>query len=92
LTDDLEHLTEEQRKQVLDIFPKDIKDLESTDEGVSKEAEAVKKPEVDIGLEKKSIEQVQDWKDGYIDYEKKTKESDRVVFEEGEIEVVEEDL
>ncbi len=88
MTDDLEHLTAEERKAVLEIYPKGIKDLESTDDGKSKSVPPAKEnasePEVDRVKE--------DWKDGYLDYEKKTKDSDRVIFEEGDIEVVEEDL
>jgi len=86
LTDDLEHLTEDQRKQVLEIFPNEIKDIEKP------EAEPALEGEPEKGLEKKSEEQKEDWKKGYLDYEVKTKDSDRVVFEENEIEITEEDL
>ncbi len=94
MTSELDHLTEEERKIVLSIFPKEIPDLESTDEGVKEDGEPVIKPEVDTSkvLDKRSEDQKQDWRSGYTDYEKKTKDSDRVVFEENEIEITEEDL
>lgn len=74
MTEELTHLTEEQRKQVLEIFPKEIKDLEATTKDDT------------------TPEQKDDIRKGYTDYEKKTKESDRLTFGEDEIEMTEEDL
>ncbi len=93
MTSDLDHLTEEERKVVLGIYPKEIADLE-TKEQISKNVseDSNQREEKKVGLEKVSDEQKEDWKSGYIDYEKKTKDSDRVVFEETEIEITEEDL
>ncbi len=93
MTSDLDHLTDEERKVVLEIYPKEIKDLEQKGEispNVSEDSK--QREEKKDGLEKVSEEQKEDWKSGYVDYEKKTKDSDRVVYEEGEIELTEEDL
>jgi len=87
MSDDLEHLTEEQRKTILEIYPKEIKDLEAS---VSEDSKNI--PEKEKGLNKKSEEQKEDWKSGYLEYEVKTKESDRVVYDDDEIDITEEDL
>ncbi len=86
MSSDLEHLTEEEKAEVLKIYPKEIKDIENSIPEDSKQREEKKE-----GLEKVSKEQEEDWKSGYVDYEKKTKESDRVSYSEEEIEVLEED-
>ncbi len=92
MSDELEHLTPEQRKQVLEIYPKEIQDLESTDEGVKEDGMPVIKPEVDIPKDDRTPEQKEDWKKGYTDYDHKTNESERIQFGDDEIEVIEEDL
>ncbi len=74
MSDEFSHLTEEQRKSVLDIYPKE----ESTDEGVKEDGKPVIKPEVD--------------KLAYTEFEKKTKTSDRIQFEDSEIEIIEEEF
>ncbi len=83
----LDHLTEEEKEEILKIYPKK---LESVDEGVSEHGEPVIKPEIDkskvVSKEKK-----EDWKAGYIDYEVKNKQSDRLSYEDSEIEILEED-
>ncbi len=86
MTDDLDHLTEEERKSVLEIYPKEIKDLESSNDGSHTDPtkEVEKKPEDDTLKT--------EWKDGYLDYEVKTKESERVSYEDDEIDVIEEDI
>ncbi len=92
MTDGLEYLTEEERKTVLEIFPKK---LESTDDGQKPiQQDKDESPEVDTSkvLDKRSEEQKQDWKDGYTDYEKKTKDSDRLSYQDSEIEIIEEEF
>lgn len=92
---ELNHLSEEQKKQVLEIFPKEIRDLESSDEGASVVApvkEVNSSPEDDKIKDTKDIPEVDEWKDGYLDYEKKSNDSDRVVYEFNDIEITEEDL
>ncbi len=81
---ELEHLTEEQKKQVLEIFPKEIPDIEKESEIKSEPEKELKNPP--------TPEQKEDWKLGYTEYDHKNKTSDRVVFEESEIEITEEDL
>ncbi len=99
MSSDLDHLTKEERKTVLEIFPKEIKDLESSDDIKKGEqlvsADSDKQVEGDSKETKNKISKnvsEENWKDGYLDYEVKTKESDRVVFDDGDIEIVEEDL
>ncbi len=85
----LEHLTEEERKTVLSIFPKEIADIEAN---ASEDTKNIPEVEKEKGLEKKSVEQKEDWKDGYLEYEKKTNVSDHVSYEDGEIEISEEEF
>jgi len=101
LSDDLDHLTEEEKKTVLSIFPKEIRDLESTDDGeiAGKPVTDNIEPKVD-NSKKETDEKYQDdepekdadWKEGYLDYAKKSKDSDRVSYEDSEIEIIEEDM
>ncbi len=95
LTDDLEHLSDEDVKIVLEIFPKisknssestnEVSKVESAPNGNAENAEVDKKPTTPKLNE-------ESWKDGYVDYEKKTKDSDRVTFLEDEIEIIEEEF
>ncbi len=94
MTDELDHLTEDERKTVLSIFPKEIRDLESTNEDSKSESVPngnEKKSEVDKLDSKIQALTKEEWKDGYLDYEKKTKDSDRISYEDGEIEISEDD-
>lgn len=86
MSDELDYLTEEQKKEVKLIYPEDVKDLESSDDGSHTEPvkEAEKKP--DEGTSKA------EWKDGYLEYAVKTKESERIQYGEEDIEITEEDL
>lgn len=86
MSDELEHLTDEQKKAVLEIYPKEIKDLESTNEAVEKEIRIEPSGEAEVDKPKA------EWKDGYLEYEVKNKESDHIDYEDSEIEVVEEDI
>lgn len=82
----IEKLTEAEEKIILEIYPN--AKLKSTDEVKDSPDTGSKQAEVD----KRTPEQKQDWKDGYTDYEKKTKESERITFEENEIEITEEEV
>jgi len=98
---ELDHLTEEEVKTVLGIFPRSESIIDGKTELSSKDGTSMEittpNPEVDkskvIELNK-NIDKLQneEWKDGYTDYEKKTKESDHLTFGETEIEISEEDL
>lgn len=89
MSDELNYLDDEQVDFVKNLYPKS----ESSDDG-KKEMSNVNQPEDDKQEEKKEgkKEVKEDWKDGYENYEKKTKQSERLVFKEEEIEVIEEDL
>lgn len=92
MSDELNYLDDEQVDFVKNLYPKS----ESSDDG-KKEMSNVNQPEDDKQEEKKEIPEElkaknQDWRDGYETYEKKTKQSERLVFKEEEIEVIEEDL
>ncbi len=85
-------MSEEFNKNNYRLFlEKEIKDLESTDDGKKSDVPIPEKPEVD-NSKVLTKEQKEDWRKGYTDYEVKNKESDRVVFEDSEIEITEEDL
>ncbi len=85
MSSELDYLTEEEIKTIKEIYPKS----ESTNEGEKKEnpkeiAKSQEVPEVDTVPKKEE--------EGYTDYEKKTKESDRLTFIDSEIEITEEDI
>lgn len=88
MSSDLDHLTEEERKTVLSIYPKEIKDIEKT-EPVIDEQKQISPNVAELPVTK---EQKEDWKDGYTDYEKKTKDSERVSYEDNEIEIIEDEF
>jgi len=83
---DLRHLTQEEVNEILQIYPK------NRIETVPEDSENIPEKEVEKGLEKKSEEQKEDWKEGYLDYEVKNKGSNRLSYEEEEIEILEEDV
>ncbi len=80
---DLEHLTEEEKHEVLKIYPKLA---ESVDNAVKKDEKIVEVNKVDEVI--KEVAEEVGYTDG--DYEKKTKDSDRLQYLEDEIEVEEE--
>ncbi len=53
-----------------------------------------KKDDVNTSKDKQEQPQVkkEEWKDGYLEYEVKNKESERVSYNEDEIEIIEEDV
>jgi len=79
----LDHLTDEEQEEILKIYPK----LQSTNEGskdLTKVVNVPANPEVD--------KTKQELKEGYTEYETKTKQSDRLSYQDDEIEIIEEDI
>ncbi len=91
---DLDHLTAEEIENVLSIYPKKSESINDGPPIAEPVKTAEEKPEVDSSkvLHKPDDKSSVEWKDGYLEYEKKSPTSDRVVFEENEIEITEEDL
>ncbi len=91
---DLDYLTEEQIQTIKDIYPKEDIESESTNEnGKESSSSANSKEENDKKLEvDKKPKEEENWKDGYEEYEKKTKQSSGISYTEDEIEVTEEDM
>ncbi len=85
---DLDHLTAEEIENVLSIYPKKSESINDGPPIAEPVKTAEEKPEVDSS----KVVSKTEWKDGYVEYEKKSPTSDRVVFEENEIEITEEDL
>ncbi len=88
---DLDYLSDEQVEDIKQIFPKvpkEDKELQSTDESEQSKTVPIEKESVEVDKKPK----VEDWKDGYEEYEKKTKQSSGISYLEDEIEVIEEDM
>ncbi len=82
MTDTLEELLEKQEKEIKEVLTStdDVSDKQDAPQDTPEE----KKTDVDPVKE--------DWKDGYFDYEVKTKDSSRLTFDEKDIEIIEEDV
>lgn len=79
----LDYLTEEEIENVKIMYPK----LESSNEGEN--VANPEKPEDDKQEEKKQVKE--DWKEGYLEFEVKNKDSKRLQYQEDEIIIEEED-
>ncbi len=85
-------LTDEEYKTIKEIYPNStLETIDDGKKGLPNPASTDTEPEVDTS-KVLSKEQEEDYQKGYIDYEVKNKESDRISYLEDEIEISEEDL
>ncbi len=85
-------------EEILQI-EKELKELELANDSTNTQKpspvkDEEKKDDVNTSKDKQEQPQVkkEEWKDGYLEYEVKNKESERVSYNEDEIEIIEEDV
>jgi len=83
MTETLEQMIIRHDKETQDI-------LKSTDEGESNKNAPAKSEE--LGNVKPDVDNNEEWKKGYTEYEIKTKQSDSIAYDESEIEIIEENM